>query len=563
MADALGLPGALRRASEDHRCLLGGARSLSALEEEFVHSPSHCRKARELVELGHTHFRRVRGDGNCFFRALCFAWVEALTNRADCGQVLQEPLPGGWPEEAFLGDLEEEYKSFRALVLETASGRAESGRELLEGLLTNFRLDLCAVAVVRLVVASFLRKEAERGIEGAGSGRDAGAGLSAVGADLSLQAAQHGSITNYLRSQVLPMGCEAEGTTIVAAALQLGVRVVIAQFDNLPGPVVQYKYPPEDCGGSFVGAISLLFRPGHYEVLYHRDSFRFTAPSSVRATCSFCLSDANLEDALPCAHCLCASCGAQVKACPLCAEVAPPEWATSESVFVPEHVVIGDGQIPNNLPPLPAPASPPPDALEGWTVRDSRVGAPLGPSVLSGSALPAQTSPVAPSAPSAPPPAPAGGVTPAAPAEVLKCERPSQAPPPVTNASWLERAVACEKVARTLDSSGHPDAYQRYQDCLQIYRLVLSREKSERLRGMLRSRMLELASLSVKVKERGTAPAVAPVDVRQATQVKTSTTQRVHDTHIAEAFEALEEDVRTRISSTPGRPFYCNTSVAT
>jgi len=80
---------------------------------------------------------------------------------------------------------------------------------------------------------------------------------------------------------------------------------------------------------------------------------------------------------------------------------------------------------------------------------------------------------------------------------------------------------------------------------------------------MLRSRMLELASLSVKVKERGTAPAVAPVDVRQATQVKTSTTQRVHDTHIAEAFEALEEDVRTRISSTPGRPFYCNTSVAT
>ena len=83
---------------------------------------------------------------------------QALTTRADCGQVLQEPLPGGWLEEAFLGDLEEEYKSFRALVLETASGRAESGRQLLEGHLTNFRLDLC-VGVVRLVVASFLRKD--------------------------------------------------------------------------------------------------------------------------------------------------------------------------------------------------------------------------------------------------------------------------------------------------------------------------------------------------------------------------------------------------------------------
>ena len=95
----------------------------------------------------------------CIFARRDMSPQQALTTRADCGQVLQEPLPGGWPEEAFFGDLEEEYKSFRALVLETSSGRAESGRQLLEGLLTNFRLDLCAVAVVRLVVASFLRKD--------------------------------------------------------------------------------------------------------------------------------------------------------------------------------------------------------------------------------------------------------------------------------------------------------------------------------------------------------------------------------------------------------------------
>ncbi|KAF4714956.1 hypothetical protein FOZ63_023809, partial [Perkinsus olseni] len=58
---------------------LGFIEPLATLAEEFSHSQGHQRKIRLMAEkVDATHWRRVRGDGNCFYRALGTTLIERM-----------------------------------------------------------------------------------------------------------------------------------------------------------------------------------------------------------------------------------------------------------------------------------------------------------------------------------------------------------------------------------------------------------------------------------------------------------------------------------------------------
>merc|ERR1712048_1183944 len=59
-----------------------------------------------------------------------------------------------------------------------------------------------------------------------------------------------------------------EGVSVPIAALQLGISLNIMQLDGNPGDLAQYVYPKEEYQSPLGITIHLLFKPGHYEVLY-------------------------------------------------------------------------------------------------------------------------------------------------------------------------------------------------------------------------------------------------------------------------------------------------------
>lgn len=56
---------------------------MQILEEEYVADPIYAAKARDLAEK-YTSMRRTRPDGNCFFRAFSYAYLERIVeNKKD------------------------------------------------------------------------------------------------------------------------------------------------------------------------------------------------------------------------------------------------------------------------------------------------------------------------------------------------------------------------------------------------------------------------------------------------------------------------------------------------
>lgn len=71
------------------------------------------------------------------------------------------------------------------------------------------------------------------------------------------------SISEFIKLEVEPMGKEADHVQIIALATAMGFGVTVVYMDR--GDTVSEHQFPEESGGYF---ITLLYRPGHYDVVY-------------------------------------------------------------------------------------------------------------------------------------------------------------------------------------------------------------------------------------------------------------------------------------------------------
>lgn len=82
--------------------MIGEKESLKALESEYMEDDIYLSKAKALAEK-YSSFRRTRPDGNCFFRAFIYAYLEKLINN------------------------KEEYEKFRDLICKSKDSLVEMG----------------------------------------------------------------------------------------------------------------------------------------------------------------------------------------------------------------------------------------------------------------------------------------------------------------------------------------------------------------------------------------------------------------------------------------------------
>jgi hypothetical protein len=329
---------------------VGQAEGLGSLADDFKHHAEMQRKAREM-RLSYGGWRRSRGDGNCYYRALGFLLVErlleeplfealgcggggrsqltmgallALLRRLQPAAAAGEALPCTFDERehvqhgALIAALENLVAQSQAVAVEAvAGGQARAGtdaeasgqqrgrqherervraslRALLQPAFDGGAVDLPLVRALRAVAAAYLTQHAA---EASPSGMTWEAVVCMA----------YPSVQAFCERTVEAMGKEAEEVVLLALPLALGVltRIVLVDpRDRDPAAPVQVYH--EDFGvvveeeaaaaaagegvGSGLGAgahaadvaaaggsvararLHLLFKPGHYDMLYAHTS---------------------------------------------------------------------------------------------------------------------------------------------------------------------------------------------------------------------------------------------------------------------------------------------------
>jgi len=206
--------------------------------------------------------RKIRGDGNCFYRAFLFGYLERLlllhqtSGTAATAEEERVRFLGAITRSTqsliSLGYSEIAFESFYDMFIELLEGLFSMTVEsLFESFQEGGNADYYTW-FMRLLTACSMRKDADR-----------------------FAPFIDGDIDDFCKREVEPMGKECEHPQIVALSDFLGIRIQIEyldgrNFDETNGlGCVNF---PDDISAvaseeSF-GPTTLLYRPGHYDLLY-------------------------------------------------------------------------------------------------------------------------------------------------------------------------------------------------------------------------------------------------------------------------------------------------------
>ncbi|TSL34645.1 Ubiquitin thioesterase OTUB1 [Bagarius yarrelli] len=192
----------------------------------------------------YSYIRKTRPDGNCFYRAFGFSHLESLL---DDGKELQK-----FKAVAAKSKLDLVNQGFTEFTIEDFHNTFMDLIELCEKqpaigeLLNSFNdqsVSDYVVVYLRLLTSGYLQRENgffQHFIEG---GR---------------------SVKEFCQQEVEPMSKESDHIHIIALAQALNVSILVEYMDRGEGGTVNHHVFPE---GS-EPRIFLLYRPGHYDILY-------------------------------------------------------------------------------------------------------------------------------------------------------------------------------------------------------------------------------------------------------------------------------------------------------
>lgn len=244
---------------------VGDKEPLSALAVEYeLGNPIFRTK---IEKLGETYeaIRRTRGDGNCFFRAFMFSYFESLlgsSNKTEadrakdsvekCKQTLLDLGHSEFTFEDFLASFTDQLDSVR------------DGSLSMDKLVENSRDQSVSDSVVmffRFITSGEVRKREEF-------------------FEPFILGTSGMTVQQFCRTSVEPMGEESDHVHIIALSDALGVPVRIVYLDSSVGDggknveVNSHDFtpsqPPVLEGEKATPLAVLLYRPGHYDILYEK-----------------------------------------------------------------------------------------------------------------------------------------------------------------------------------------------------------------------------------------------------------------------------------------------------
>ncbi|KAL5463600.1 hypothetical protein EMCRGX_G032513 [Ephydatia muelleri] len=224
--------------------LVGDKDDFCSLEKEYAHDDNIYQAKIQDLKSKYSKLRRTRGDGNCFFRAFAFAYLESLLyNSSDLPRFrdaivkARESLVAlGYPTFT-LDDFHDTFVATLDQITPTTT---------VEALIKTFRdagTSDYIVCYLRIVTSGYLQTNAEFFQAFVDEGK---------------------TIKEYCSEEVEPMYVECDHLHITALTSALGVPVRVQYMDRAEGGQVNQHDFPEGAPPR----IHLLYRPGHYDILY-------------------------------------------------------------------------------------------------------------------------------------------------------------------------------------------------------------------------------------------------------------------------------------------------------
>uniref|UniRef100_A0AAY4ABR3 ubiquitinyl hydrolase 1 n=1 Tax=Denticeps clupeoides TaxID=299321 RepID=A0AAY4ABR3_9TELE len=224
--------------------LVSGVNDISILKKEYAQDDTVYQQKIKDLQKKYVSIRKTRPDGNCFYRAFGFSHLESLLDdtkelqrfKAIAAKSKLDLVSQGFTEFT----IEDFHNTFMDLI--EMSEKQQSIGDLLSSFNDQSVSDYLVV-YLRLLTSGFLQKEEDffqHFIEG---GR---------------------TVREFCQQEVEPMSKESDHIHIIALAQALDVAILVEYMDRGEGGTVNHHVFPE--GGD--PRIFLLYRPGHYDILY-------------------------------------------------------------------------------------------------------------------------------------------------------------------------------------------------------------------------------------------------------------------------------------------------------
>ena len=146
--------------------LVGPAEPLSVLRNEYRLNNKFLRHAEWLVTASeYTGFHRLKGDGNCFYRAFSYAFVDAISRVVEDelkGRILRhvdstlETLKQSGNNEEIVMDFFEPFQGILKRVVSSLISRDQCAKEIFSAF-NDIQVSNSIVFYVRLVASAFLK----------------------------------------------------------------------------------------------------------------------------------------------------------------------------------------------------------------------------------------------------------------------------------------------------------------------------------------------------------------------------------------------------------------------
>ncbi|EMD35014.1 hypothetical protein CERSUDRAFT_116527 [Gelatoporia subvermispora B] len=257
---------ALLAESIPDRPLIGPLVPLAMLREEYERgSQGFVRQIDWLMSHGHIGIRRTKGDGDCFYRSLAFAYCERIMHAPDAELAVMSAISSIEATPALLEAagfqplvFEDFYEMFLSLVRKILAPD-ENGKVLtpaaLLGAFNDPETSNSIVVYLRMLTSAQIRSDPD-----------------ISNFLLSPETAEFVEPRVFCEHFVEAMGKEADHPQMQALAQALRVHVSVAYLDGHSsgqnGDEVTFVHL-DKAVGTVPGAepVMLLYRPGHYDIL--------------------------------------------------------------------------------------------------------------------------------------------------------------------------------------------------------------------------------------------------------------------------------------------------------
>ncbi|GAX72818.1 hypothetical protein CEUSTIGMA_g273.t1 [Chlamydomonas eustigma] len=248
---------------------VGDKEDMSCLKTEYQNGNFVFLKKIDSLQATYSSYRRTRGDGNCFYRAFLYRYLESLldeNNIPECRRFIE--CINGWRQKLVEAHFQElVFEDAMELLLEQVSTIGNNDNPMTKETLTiNMRDDMVSnmmVMFLRMVTSAEIQRRSDFFAPF----------IMGMYDDVSC-------VEVFCQRSVEVMGEESDHVHIVALsdALQVPIAVVYLDRSNVNRvnegssevEVETYHFNPEPGASVLRSCVSLLYRPGHYDILYQQ-----------------------------------------------------------------------------------------------------------------------------------------------------------------------------------------------------------------------------------------------------------------------------------------------------